>query len=132
MSMIKLGKGILISKHVSFASNGNAELIRAEKSDYYVQLVGQPTISSLSGKSELEEGKIKANQSALLEFGTVNPNKYHLCLEINPALYELALVNHQKFLEPMEGNQALKLFVHAKKEIDVGSIPWWIRIYGFE
>lgn len=135
MGLVQLGRGILASKHISYLPAGEMFLER-EKSSYYLSLRGLPTITLSAGASEGETlvsgGRLKANQSAVINLGSVAPNKYHLKLVLNPQLYNYGLVHFQDLLEPLEGNQDLLLHLHTKKEFDPNGVRWWARVYALE
>lgn len=76
----------------------------------------------------LEEDVIKSGSKAKILVDHVNPNRYHVMVEANPALYEFADVQYPRILEPGD-ELALILYIKAHKNLDLTSLEYFVRMY---
>lgn len=95
-----------------------------------VQL-SNPRAVYASGKQEgelVEEGNLKANQVARLEFGVVSPNQYELLVSPNPALCSQAIVSSPSILSV--GNRyELSILISAFKSINLAEFEHILTLY---
>lgn len=71
---------------------------------------------------------IKAGKRGIIHIGTISPSKYQVLVEVHPDLHMLGTVGFPRIVEPGD-SLPLDIYVNAHRAVDVGTLPWTVRLY---
>jgi hypothetical protein len=111
---------------VSYFSLSNQEA-SLSPSGWALEIKQPESVSSAKGEP-LDSLQISANQRVILDLGDVQNPRYHLLVKYNPELFLYGTVQIESMREPGESGPLL-LHFKADRAVDLGSLPWIVRLY---
>jgi hypothetical protein len=111
---------------VSYFSSGS-ESINLSPSGWALEIKQPNDITSAKGEP-LDSLLLSANQRVVLDLGDIQNPRYHLFIKYNPELFLYGTVQVESMREPGESGPLL-LHFKADRQVDIGSLPWVVRLY---
>ena len=111
---------------VSYFSSGS-ESISLSPSGWALEIKQPNDITSAKGEP-LDSLLLSANQRVVLDLGDIQNPRYHLFIKYNPELFLYGTVQVESMREPGESGPLL-LHFKADRQVDIGSLPWVVRLY---
>lgn len=127
-ALVKLSTISRQSNYMRFVPANEDVTIRGTATMMGVQISGGNMIAATGDDAGEFVDAIKAGKRGIINLGTINPSKYQVLVECNPALHAIASVGHARIIEPGD-NIPLELHISANKTVDVSALDWVVRLY---